>query len=197
VASWFEKILNLFRKPKQQAPVQEVPAPKEPAVTRTWKDVDWSDKGDKVSRYFTVWETIGAPQWNRLQDEGDGLDDGAKEALFGFMNDVMDEVREHLGAAVIVHITYRCPEYNKLIGGAGKSAHMARSDAQYGLIAACDFHADIGQGSTGANCDKVREILLPLLDSWDIRMENNGEGSTWVHLDNRAPGPSGRYFPPK
>lgn len=39
-------------------------------------------------------------------------------------------------------------------------------------------------------------MMLPVLDAWKIRMEDNGEGATWIHLDNRKPGPSGRYFPP-
>ena len=165
-------------------------------MARTWESVDWKNPSDKVSSYFTVKEVLWAPQWNRIQNESDGLTDESKQALFKFFNETMDKVREYLGKPVHVHISYRSSAYNKLIGGANKSAHTARNDSQYGLIAACDFHADMGENSIGSNCDKIKKMMLPVLDAWKIRMEDNGEGATWIHLDNSKPGPSGRYFPP-
>jgi hypothetical protein len=43
--------------------------------------------------------------------------------------------------------------------------------------------------------DEVRELLKPELERLKIRMEDL-PGSTWVHIDTREPGGSGRFFKP-
>jgi hypothetical protein len=42
--------------------------------------------------------------------------------------------------------------------------------------------------------EQVKNALRPLLESLDIRMEKGT--TTWIHIDMRAPGPSGREFIP-
>lgn len=155
--------------------------------------IDFSDPKAKISRYFTVKEACWAPQWNRLQNENDGLDADAKAALVDFFCNKMDIVRELLGYPIKVHVSFRSKAYNSLVGGAANSCHMARKEGGV-YVAACDFSVDYGLGA-GANCDKIKAELLPVLEKLGLRMEDNGAGATWVHLDNRKPGPSGRYFP--
>jgi phenylpyruvate tautomerase PptA (4-oxalocrotonate tautomerase family) len=150
-----------------------------------------------VSKHFTVKEAIWLPQWNRLANEKeDSLTQDAKDALVKLFTEVMDEVRELIEKPITVHVAFRSPDYNVLIGGARLSIHMARKYDDGNLAAACDWSADMGKGSIGANCDALKEILKPKLESMDIRMEDNGVGASWIHLDDRKPGPGGRFFKP-
>lgn len=77
------------------------------------------------------------------------------------------------------HITsFLRPEaYNTFIGGAKNSCHLQ------GM--ACDFFPEIG-------VDKAKNLLIPKLEEWNIRMERNTD--IWVHIDLKFPGPSSRYF---
>jgi uncharacterized protein YcbK (DUF882 family) len=75
-------------------------------------------------------------------------------------------------------------EYNRVIGGALRSAHSEGK--------ACDFSI------MGMTCDDIRKKIMDnnLLDLWQMRCENL-PGSNWVHLDCRELRPGGnRYFIP-
>lgn len=174
-----------------------------------WSEIDWSNRNSLVSRLYTVKDAIYLPRWGRLADDRDGLDDNAKAALIDVFQR-MEKVTDILGVTVSVHCAFRSNEYNRLVGGAKASAHIARgvqmppkvipdgTEIGNGIkhIAAVDFDANIGEASAGANCDKVREILKPKLEELDMRMEQN-PGSDWVHLDTKPvrPGDS-RIFTP-
>lgn len=93
----------------------------------------------------------------------------------------MERIRSIVGGPLIVTSGWRPEKYNELIGGASRSAHKD------GL--ACDFqHPSI-------SADELREKLFPYLEKLKIRMENL-PGSSWVHIDLKKPGRSGRYFKP-
>lgn len=94
----------------------------------------------------------------------------------------MELIRKYLNDHPIeITSGYRPDKYNKLIGGAPFSAHK--------LGMACDFrHSKLKP-------DRVRELLEPVLDDFEIRMEKL-PGSSWVHIDTKLPGPGGRYFNP-
>lgn len=132
------------------------------------------------SKYFTWKEMTYLPQWKRQATEEE-LTPETKENLKTLM-EKMDLVREYFNSPIIVHVAFRTPEYNKLVKGAKNSTHL------YGM--ACDFHIK------GITCDAARARIIKdnKLEEWGMRMEKL-PGSNWVHLDYRAPGPSGRYFP--
>ena len=137
----------------------------------------------KISNYFTFKEALYLPTWKRVAKKKDGLTSDILnnlKVLFG----KMDLVREYFGAPVIVHVAYRPEEYNKLVGGAHNSSHVA------GM--ACDFHVQ------GVSCDDARARILQdnKLEEWGMRMEDL-PGSGWVHLDIRQPAPGRpRFFKP-
>lgn len=137
-------------------------------------------KDNMNSKYFTWKEMTYLPQWKR-QATDEELTPEIKENLTKLMQK-MDLVREYFGAPIIVHVAFRTPEYNKLVKGAKNSTHL------YGM--ACDFHIK------GYTCDAARARIIKdnRLEEWGMRMEKL-PGSNWIHLDYRAPGPSGRYFP--
>lgn len=148
---------------------------------------DWSAAQDKASRHFTVREALFLPSWGRMAVEQDfpGLPDWPTVLanLQPFLAK-MDTVRDWFGAPIRVHVTVRPPAYNLRIGGAYSSAHI------YGM--ACDFDVQ------GIECGNAIESILQngMLDTWGLRMEDNGPLPSWIHLDAREPGPTGRYFKP-
>ena len=169
-------------------PTPTPPKPVEPPKIDSKPIIDWTDPNCKISQYFTVKEAIWFPQWNRLATEADGLTEAVKTSLLRtFIK--MDRIRDYIGKPIRVHIAFRSREYNTLIKGARNSAHLTGN--------AVDFSANMGLGSIGANCDKIKELLIPVLEEWELRLEDNGSGATWVHID-RNPVPQGgnRFFKP-
>lgn len=143
--------------------------------------IDWENPKDSITSHFTVHDAIYLPQWDRLANENDGLNDIIKENIGILLKD-MEEIRNYFNKPIIVHVTYRPAEYNKLVGGAPNSAHAK------GL--ACDFNIQ------GVDCDQARKDILDnnLLELLGMRMENK-EGANWVHLDLYPPKPN-RFFIP-
>lgn len=139
---------------------------------------------DPISKHFTSHEALFLPSWNREATESDGLDDSVRTNLKDLFSR-MDQVRDHFNKPIRVHCAYRPEEYNKLVHGAANSAH------KYGQ--ACDFDVE------GMSCDDVRAEILKsgMLESLNMRMEDNGAGAPWIHLDTRAvPAGHNRYFKP-
>lgn len=143
--------------------------------------VDWTKPGSPVSSWFSVNECLYLPSWpfQRMATEADGLNDQIKNSLYALCQK-MDMVREFFAAPIVVHCTYRPFAYNALVKGAENSAHTR------GM--AMDWSID------GLDCDKVRELLLPSLESLGMRMENL-PGSKWIHLDI-SPVINERFFKP-
>lgn len=139
-------------------------------------------KVDKISDYFTWSEALNLPKWKRDASEDDGLTDEIRANLSATFAK-MDEIREFLNAPIRVHVAYRPPEYNKLVGGAKGSAHMMGMAVDWSIA--------------GKSCDDVRKLIIDaeLLNKLNIRMEDN-PGSNWIHIDIRSPGASGRFFKP-
>jgi hypothetical protein len=125
--------------------------------------MNWKEPSGKVSKYFTVKECCWLPSWGKLHSPTE-----AEAANMQAMALKMDLVREILGKPINVHVWIRPPEYNKLIGGAPKSAHITGR--------AVDFDC-------GEDCDITRTKLLPHLEKLGLRMEDL-PGSRWVHLGN-------------
>lgn len=162
-------------------------------VPTSFLEVNWSDPSAKIAKYFTVKDAIVLRDWNRIGNESDGLDQIVKKNLFDVF-EKMDIIREFLGVPVFIKSAWRPSAYNVAIGGAVKSAHVANVE-----YAAVDFWCDInGDGAkNGKDCDDIKAKLRPMLAQWGIRMEDNGAGATWVHIDTRPVPPGGnREFKP-
>ncbi len=107
----------------------------------------------------------------------------------------LEQIRMFLGGnAINVHCAIRpilnCPgsphhgeSYNSFVGGATHSAHIV------GLA--------VDWSPVGLSCDDAKALLLPKLEEFNVRMEDNGAGANWVHCD-LAPVPPGgnRFFKP-
>lgn len=141
---------------------------------------------DKIANHFNYKDALWLPQWNRMADENDGLNDEILSNLKALF-DKMDQVRDFFGLPIIVHVTYRPEAYNQLVKGAKNSSH------KFGM--ACDFHV------AGLDCDDGRQKILDAnkLEEWNMRMEDisDKELRNWIHLDIKELTPGGnRYFKP-
>lgn len=164
----------------------------QPIEWNDFKAINWSDPKCRISVYFTVKDAIWLNEWSRLANEVDGLTVDIKLKLFKFFILKADLVRFKVGAPVYTKSCYRPVKYNKLIGGAKSSAHMCLGDA-----VAWDFWAnvDLDQDKDGADCDLIKAVLMPELEKLNLRMEDNGKGANWVHVDDRVTN-GNRFFKP-
>lgn len=131
--------------------------------------IDWESPTCNITQHFLVGDAITLHSWNRLANESDGLTDDGKAKLVTLCNK-MEEIRKILGCPVNVHCMYRSADYNKLIG--------ANLTDPHNRFMACDFDCN-----PYITCDGVKERLLPKLEELGIRMENNGDGASWIHVD--------------
>lgn len=149
--------------------------------------IDWTNPEDNVSTNFTVKDCIFLPQWNRMATEEDGLIEEVKDNLINLCAR-MEMVRVFLGnEPIYIHCGFRPESYNKQVQGAPFSAHLKGK--------AFDWNLKGFGNATG--CNTIRLRLIPKLEEFDLRMENNEHGA-WIHLDTREPLPGHpRFFIPQ
>lgn len=155
--------------------------------------IDWKDPGSAINSFFMVREAIWLPQWGRLANEADGLNDDAKKGIIELL-DTMVLARKIVEYPIYSHCCFRPEAYNKLVGGAEESAHIARKITRRSKdfwIAAIDFEIKVPGKSISESCEVARQKLLPHLEELGLRMENNGALAPWVHLDNKPLAPGG------
>lgn len=86
--------------------------------------------------------------------------------------DILQQVRDHFGAATVVNSGYRCPTHNANVGGAPNSQHLV-GDA-----------ADIAV--SGVHAHKVYDYVATLLAGTG----GLGKYDTFTHIDVRAGAPA-------
>lgn len=150
--------------------------------------IDWSDPNAKISKYFTVNESLYLPSWGISH-----IPSAEEKIEILKLAKIMDIIRERIGKAIVVHVWMRpisvnCPgherhgeNYNLFIG-----SKSLRSGHIFGK--AVDFHV-----SGEEDFPKVRKQIEPWLESLEIRMEDNA--GKWVHLDTLPVG-NKRFFKP-
>lgn len=187
--------LSFFKKDLPKVVAKEVAKPQDlelkvEAIPVAPTVVNWADPNSKISKYFTVREAITLREWKRLANESDGLNDTVKANLISIFQK-LDVIREFLGRPIFVKSAYRPSAYNVAIGGSKQSAHMA--DKDYGAV---DFWCDQdGDGDKdGEDYDLIKEKLMPKLAGWGLRMEDNGKGARWVHVDSKPVPQGGNIF---
>lgn len=142
--------------------------------------------------YFTWSEALYLPQYKVHHEPSDG----EMQAIIALAKK-MNEVRKHFGIPFKINVwirptsvksmgdpQYNGRDYNKLIGGAAGSAHVAG--------AAVDFMPD------GMTVDEFLAKLEPLCPKFCLSGERNGSvvGRNWIHLENRQKKGQWRLFNP-
>jgi hypothetical protein len=124
-------------------------------------DISKIDQKIGASRYFTWREALWLPSMEAI-----ALPDATQARNIERLALELDKVRDHFKAPIAVHCWLRPKNYNKFIGGAPASLHIA------GL--AVDFHVG------GVSCSEAKRELLAS-GIWKGRMEL--DTVDWVHLD--------------
>lgn len=133
-------------------------------------------------KHFTWAEATWLPSWDRCALPPDGLTPEVEKNLTELFQR-MEHVRDFLGVPTKVIVAFRPEEYNTLIGGAKKSAHIEGK--------AVDF---VPVGLTVEQATAMILLDNKLVD-WNMRMEKHP--GNWIHLDIRDLKPDGnRYFLP-
>ena len=156
-----------------------------------WKQVDWADRNARIGVYFTVHEALWLPGWRVYH-----VPSGAEKQEIVKTAAAMDQIRGLFNAAVHVHCWMRprkvtAPssprdgqDYNAFAG-----SKSVNSPHVFGRAA--DFHIAWMEGAAG--CAHARQIILPHLEAWNIRMEDMNGG--WIHIDTN-PVVRKRFFKP-
>jgi uncharacterized protein YcbK (DUF882 family) len=150
-------------------------------LTKEKEMIDWTDGTQQVSNHFTVKECLYLPTWKRLANESDGLTEDIQNNLVTLCG-ILDQIRDFMGQPINVHCMYRPPAYNDQIGAPTNDVHS--------MGQAVDFDME-----PNITCDQVKDHLKPVLQKYRIRMENNGNGANWVHIDIHPVG-FARFFNP-
>lgn len=144
-------------------------------------EIDWTDPTAQVSKYFKVHECLWLPHWNRMATETDGLTNDIKSSLVSLCSK-LDQVRESLGYPMRVHSMFRPLLYNQ-------SLNIKPVKDVHSMGIACDFDCE-----PFASVPIVQSRLRDKLFDLQVRMERGTP--SWVHIDTRVPGVSGREFLP-
>lgn len=212
---------SFFSKGETQAPAVATPEPVAPApapvqqaapVAAPELVIDWNNPEYKISKHFTVKESIYLNSWHVFHHPTNDQKKAILEIAVS-IDKVCDILSEKLGkpVGISVHAWMRpsvalCPntpwdgqDYNKWIywnqvwvglTDAEKAAkHVPLSPHRTGH--AVDFHVLGFEGPEG--CAKIRQMILPHLEELGLRMEDISGG--WVHLDN-LPVVHQRFFKP-
>jgi hypothetical protein len=139
----------------------------------------WTDILQKITPHFTVRDALWLPKWNRLANGGDGLTFEIKSSIIETCQ-LAERVRTLLDDCPMnVTSFYRPKSYAALVGSTENSPHC------FGL--AVDFTT-----LPEMPIEEAKAILRPHLAWLGCRMEFGTK--TWIHIDRRDPGPSGREF---
>jgi hypothetical protein len=160
---------------KEEKPSEAVPNMEYLPITA----INWESPTCNITQHFLVGDAITLHSWDRLANEDDGLTDDGKQKLVILCNK-MEEIRTFLGCPINVHCMFRSQKYNQEV------VKAIPNDVHAQFLAVdldCSPHMTI---------QEVKDKMEPVLEKFNIRMEKGT--TTWVHLDLRAPGPSGRYF---
>lgn len=127
------------------------------------------------SKFFVWSEALYLPSWAIFHDPSE-----EEEQNIMVMAERLDRVRTFLKCPINVSCWLRPTrvnnpsskhhrgDYNALVGGAPKSAHI--------LGGAVDFHPQ------GISINRALDLIIPKLDEFQFSCEDN-YGKTWVHLD--------------
>ena len=123
----------------------------------------------KLSKNFTLEELIRSDTAERLGIDNVPKDEKVIENLRNLCFEVLQPLRDYVGAPVVINSGYRCPKLNEAVGGVKNSQHCRGEAADIRIVSP-------KQGREWAawiedNC-RFDQMLL----------ERNKNGAVWLHV---------------
>ncbi len=123
----------------------------------------------KLSKNFTLEELIRSNTAERMEIDNVPKDEKVVENLRSLCLEVLQPLRDYVGAPVHINSGYRCPELNMVVGGVKNSQHCRGEAADIRIVSP-------KQGREWAawiedNC-RFDQMLL----------ERNKSGAVWLHV---------------
>lgn len=140
--------------------------------------INWSDPDCNVTDHFTVGDCIWLPHWRRLANETDGFDKSMESEILQTC-EMAEEIRAIVNCPMRVTSMFRPKTYSPLVGGNEHDVHTKGLAIDFTTVPTIAI-------------DAAKSLLRPHLAALNIRMEKGTP--TWIHIDRREVGPSGREF---
>lgn len=121
---------------------------------------------ENLSPHFTLNEMVRVSVKEYVEENKKALTEETYNCLKDLCVNILEPIREKFGT-VIIHSGFRCPEYNKLIGGSPTSQHMLGQAADFHIVSRCDiptFKSDFEWIYKSSNI-KFGQVIYEL-DSW-------------------------------
>ena len=126
-----------------------------------------------ISEHFTLFEVCNSDTALRLNIDNRPTPQVVVNATATIKN-VLEKVRTHFNAPVIVHCMYRCPALNKKVGGVMPEPSKNIKGSQHLYGQAADFHVE---GHT------IQEVFDYIKNN--IIFDQVIQEGTWVHVSFR------------
>lgn len=142
-------------------------------------NIKWSDHLSMITKDISVGETLLLKSWNVFHRPSE-----QEKKNIVHLAEILQNISDRLSLQPVIHcwirpISVNCPgtkyhgkNYNLYVGSkANSSLHIPGR--------AVDFHM---VGYVGIKkCNEVRSKILPMLEEFNIRMEDNN--GNWIHID--------------
>lgn len=126
-----------------------------------------------MMKYFSIEEMVRSATAKKYGIDNSPSED-IKNNLVLFIETVLDPIREDWGSAINVSSGYRCPELNKVVGGAKNSGH------QYGFCA--DLQVKGGMKMVRKLADFIFQWMLDHQMKFDELLYERSGNVTWLHF---------------
>ena len=129
----------------------------------------------KLSKNFTLEEFIRSNTADRMGIDNVPKDDKVIENLRHLCFEILQPLRDYVGAPVHINSGYRCKALNEALGGVKGSQHLSGQ--------AADIHVE--------NTEHLLKMMHFIMDETDFDQliwEKNKAGVQWLHVSHKRNG---------
>ena len=129
----------------------------------------------KLSENFTLEELIHSNTAERMGIDNVPKDEKVVENLRSLCLEVLQPLRDYLGAPIHINSGYRCKALNEALGGVKGSQHLSGQ--------AADIHVE--------NTEHLLKMMHFIMDETDFDQliwEKNKAGVQWLHVSHKRNG---------
>ena len=129
----------------------------------------------KLSKNFSLEEFIRSDTAERMGIDNVPKNEEVIENLRNLCLEVLQPLRDYVGAPILINSGYRCPELNEALDGVKGSQHLSGQ--------AADIHVE--------NTEHLLKMMHFIMDETDFDQliwEKNKAGVQWLHVSHKRNG---------